>query len=129
MNRREFSSLKSADQCSVYAKFLNQLRAGRPCTNKTKKRGGGERSATVSEADYEADSSTVAEHDVSTDSAFATQGPSTSTLKRLRTHTSRDTLSVSSQVQTSPIKKQKTNTDQKNTSSHKKCLQTVQLLN
>ena len=34
----EFSSLKSADQCSVCAKFLNQIRGGRP--TKPKKRGG-----------------------------------------------------------------------------------------
>ena len=104
----EFSSLKSADQCSVCAKFLNQIRGGRP----TKPKKGGKRSATVSEVDYEADSNTVAEHDISTESTFARQGPSTSTPKRLCTHTSTDTLFVSSQVQTSPIKKQETNTDQ-----------------
>ena len=45
--------------CKVFGS--NKRRA----TNKTPKRG--ERSATVSEADYEADSSTVAEHDISTD--------------------------------------------------------------
>ena len=98
--------------CHVF----NQIRGGRPTTPpppKKKKQGGGERSVTASEADYEADSSTVGEQYISTDSTFATRGPSTSTPKRLCTHTSTDTLFVLSQVQTSPIKKQETNTDQK----------------
>ena len=48
----------------------------------------GERSATVSEADCDADRRTIAEHDISTDSTLAMQGPSTSTLKRFCAHTS-----------------------------------------
>ena len=47
----EFSSLISADQCSVCAQFFNQTKGGRP----TKPKLGGKRSATVSEADCDAD--------------------------------------------------------------------------
>ena len=70
----KFSSLKSVDQCSVCAEFLNQIRGGRPTKPPQK-------SATVSKAECESDSSTIAEHDISTDSNFATQGLSTSTPK------------------------------------------------
>lgn len=59
----EFSSLISADQCSVCAQFFNQTKGGRPTKPKL---GGGERSVMVSEADCDTDRSTVVEHDSST---------------------------------------------------------------
>ena len=104
----EFSSLISADQCSVCAQDFNQTKGGRP----TKPKLGGKRSATVSEADCDADRRTIAEHDISTDSTLAMQGPSTSTLKRFCAHTSAVTAFVSPQTQTSLIKQQNTMFDQ-----------------
>ena len=68
----------------VWPIFFNQTKGGRP----TKPKLGGKRSATVSEAVCDADRSTVFEHDISTDSTLAMQGPSTSTPKRFCAHTS-----------------------------------------
>ena len=103
----EFSSFISADQCSVCAQVFNQTKGGRP----TKPKLGGKRSVTVSKADCD-DRRTVVEHDISTDSTLAMQGPSTSALKRFCAHTSAVTAFVSPQTQTSPTKQQNTIFDQ-----------------
>ena len=59
-------------------RFLTKQRVDDP---KTKT--GGERSATVSEADGDADKNPVAERDISTDSTLTMQGLSMSTLKKV----------------------------------------------
>ena len=64
--------------------ILSYLQVSALCVPKL----GGKRSATVSEADCDVDRRTVAEHDISTDSTLAMQGPSTSTLKRFCAHMS-----------------------------------------
>ena len=66
--RGEFSTLKSADQCSVRSKFFHQTREGR--LEKKGKEGRG-RSAMVSEAGCEPDRSTRIENEISTDCTFA----------------------------------------------------------